>query len=65
MELVKVSLEREFLLRPDAFQTLDELAAAAVPLGVVKPPLPDTRKLGLEPARDDVYCDAAIGVVVY
>ena len=31
---------------------------------VLEPPLPDTRKLRFEPARDYIHRDAAIGVIV-
>lgn len=48
VELVEVAFESEFLLRPDAFQALDELAAAAVAFGVVEPPLADGGELGSE-----------------
>lgn len=45
MELVEVTLIGELLVRPDAFETGDELAAAAVALPVVKPPLANAREL--------------------
>ena len=45
VELVEVAFESELVLRPDALQALDELAAAAVAFGVVEPPLADCGEL--------------------
>lgn len=64
VELVEVALESELVFRPDALETLDELAAAAVSLGVVEPPLSDGSEFGLEPAGYNVDGDTAVGVVV-
>ena len=45
VELVEVSFVRERIVRPDAFEALDELAAAPVALCVVKPPLANAVEL--------------------
>ncbi len=44
-ELVEVAPESERVFCPDAFQALDEFAAAAVTFGVVQPPLPNAGEL--------------------
>lgn len=45
LELVEIATVGEGILSPDALETLDELPATAVSLGVVEPPLSDAGEL--------------------
>ena len=52
MELIEVTFVGELLLCPDALQTRDKFAGAAVAFGVVEPPLAYTGEL---PTRSACY----------